>query len=111
MRTPLISLLGLAALGLSQAQPYSAGCSTATNSAACPAATPGTSKQLFQNLYLAPSAVKRYQRLFVDGDGLHTGDALQELTVFNFNRAQPASGAAGGATKSIVSAVSDSCMP
>jgi hypothetical protein len=111
MRTPLISLLGLAALGLSQAQPHSAGCSTATNSAARPAATPGASEQLFQNLYSAPSAVKRYQRLFVDGDGLRTGDALRELTVFDFNGAQPASGAEGGATKSIVSTVSDSCMP
>ena len=103
MRTTFTALVGLAALGLIHAQPHSAGCGTATSSATQPAATADASEQLFKDLYSAPSALKRYQRLFVEGEGLRTGEALRQLTVFNFNRAQPASGATGGATKSIVS--------
>ncbi|KAF2633133.1 RmlC-like cupin, partial [Macroventuria anomochaeta] len=47
----------------------------------------------------APTAIKRFQRLLVQGGSLLTGDALRRLIVFDFNGAQPVSGALGGATK------------
>jgi oxalate decarboxylase/phosphoglucose isomerase-like protein (cupin superfamily) len=44
-----------------------------------------------------PSVNDRFKKLLTDGGGnLLTGDALRELTVFDFNNQAPASGAKGG---------------
>jgi len=58
--------------------------------------------QLFRDLFSAPTAIKRFQRLLTEGQTLLTGAALKKFTVFNFNGAMPAMGAKGGATKSAV---------
>jgi hypothetical protein len=43
------------------------------------------------------SAVDRFKKLLTDGNGnLLTGDALRDLTVFDFNNQAPAPGAKGG---------------
>ncbi|KAF1963545.1 RmlC-like cupin [Byssothecium circinans] len=77
---------------------------TATSTGA-PAATPDpeAQAQLFQDLFTAPTAVKRFQRLLSNdknGDTLLTGESLKAMTVFNFNGAKPNANATGGATKS-----------
>ncbi|KAJ6526653.1 RmlC-like cupin domain-containing protein [Mycena capillaripes] len=52
-----------------------------------------------------PSVVDRFRKLLMDGNGtLLTGDALRDLTVFDFNNQAPASGAKGG---SIMMATAD----
>lgn len=56
--------------------------------------------QLFRDLFTAPTAIKRFQRLLTQGETLLTGSALQKLTVFSFNNATPAPNAKGGATLS-----------
>ena len=58
--------------------------------------------QLVNDLLSAPTAIKRFQRLLVQGGSLVTGEALRKLIVFDFNGAQPANGALGGAAKSAV---------
>ncbi|KAF3028728.1 hypothetical protein E8E12_000724, partial [Didymella heteroderae] len=63
------------------------------------AAAPTDKAYFLQNLFLAPTVVKRFQRLLVQGDVLLTGPALEALTVFDFNGAVPAPNANGGATK------------
>jgi len=69
---------------------------------AAPAAPVDAEKQaaLFRDLFTAPTAIKRFQRLLTaKGEALLSGEALRSLTVFNFNGAVPAAGAKGGATK------------
>lgn len=61
--------------------------------------------QLFRDLFSAPTAIKRFQRLLTEGQTLLTGAALKKFTVFDFNGAMPATGAKGGATKSAVSCI------
>ncbi|KAF3010900.1 hypothetical protein E8E13_009822 [Curvularia kusanoi] len=92
-----LSVLALAAFGSVQALPQNYPSGTAT--AAAPAATDDQT-QLFIDLLTAPTAVKRFQRLLVQGTSLLTGDALRALTVFSFNNATPNPGAKGGALKS-----------
>ncbi|KAJ4303382.1 hypothetical protein N0V90_002275 [Kalmusia sp. IMI 367209] len=78
--------------------------STVTTPSATPAAapTPDPEQQasLFRDLFSAPTAIKRFQRLLTaKGEALLSADALKNLVVFNFNGATPAPGALGGATK------------
>jgi hypothetical protein len=63
----------------------------------------GANAQLVRELQSAPTALDRARQLLVDGDALRTGEDLRELIVFDFNGAQPASGALGGASKAAVS--------
>ncbi|KAF3032179.1 hypothetical protein E8E12_003629 [Didymella heteroderae] len=88
-----IAILALAASvhALPQSMPSS------TSTPAPPA--PTDQAALFRDLFTAPTAIKRFQRLLVQGDALLTGPALKALTVFNFNGATPAPDAKGGATK------------
>ncbi|KAF2795463.1 RmlC-like cupin [Melanomma pulvis-pyrius CBS 109.77] len=61
---------------------------------------PADNSQLFRDLFSAPTAIKRFQRLLTTkGESLLTGEALKALVVFDFNNAKPAPGAKGGATK------------
>lgn len=90
-----LTLLALATLSSVHALPQSMPSSTTTP--APPA--PTDQAALFRDLFTAPTAIKRFQRLLVQGETLLTGDALKALTVFNFNNATPAPGAKGGATK------------
>ncbi|KAF2625151.1 RmlC-like cupin [Macroventuria anomochaeta] len=92
-------ILAAAAFGSVQALPQSMPSSTST--AAAPPAPTADQSQLFRDLFSAPTAIKRFQRLLVSGQGdtLLTGDALRKLTVFSFNNAIPAPNATGGATK------------
>jgi len=83
-------------------QPQPATPSSTSTTAAVPAPTDDQS-QLFRDLFSAPTAIKRFQRLLTQGETLLTGEALRKLTVFSFNDAVPANGAKGGATKSAVS--------
>lgn len=93
---------GLATLTAVQAHPHSQSCTPSPT--AQPALTVDTDQQqqLFRDLFEAPTAIKRFQRLLVKDGSLLTGEALKMLTVFNFNGAQPANGAKGGATKTAV---------
>lgn len=76
----------------------------ATPSAAVPSPDPEVQAALFRDLFSAPTAIKRFQRLLTaKGQSLLSGDALKNLVVFNFNGAIPAKGAMGGATKAAVS--------
>jgi hypothetical protein len=94
------AFIALATIKAAQAQPYSASC---TSSAILqPAATANAGEQLSRDLLSAPTAIKRFQRLLVHDDKLLTGDALRKRTVFDFNGAQPANGARGGAAKAAV---------
>lgn len=94
------ALLGVVAITL--AQPHSLGCSPTAS--AHPMPTVDGSAQLLRDLQSAPTAVKRFQRLLVQGGSLLTGDALRKLIVFDFKGAQPANGALGGSAKAAVSA-------
>lgn len=77
----------------------------ATPAAAASSSDPDAQKQLFMDLFTAPTAVKRLQRLLTadKGEQLLSGDALKAMTVFDFNGAKPAKGAQGGALKAAVS--------
>ncbi|KAH7127254.1 RmlC-like cupin domain-containing protein [Dendryphion nanum] len=88
---------GIATIRTIQAIPLSQ--NWTPSSTAQPAATVNVKEQLFRDLLSAPTANKRFQRLLVQGESLVTGEILKELTVFNFNSPQPASGAKGGAYK------------
>ena len=117
MRT-FATVLRLTAIGATLAHPHSVSCSTSvsTQPARLPASSSTTtftsmstststrdaSPQLFQDIFSAPTVIKRFQRLLVQGGSLLTGDALRRLIVFDFNGAQPASGALGGAAKATV---------
>jgi hypothetical protein len=104
MRIAITTLLALAAASTAQAHPHSSSCTS--TAAAEPAATADTSAQLLRDLESAPTALDRARRLLVDGETLRTGDDLRRVVVFDFNGAQPASGAMGGASKSAVSITS-----
>jgi hypothetical protein len=72
--------------------------------AAAASPDPEVQAALFRDLFSAPTAIKRFQRLLTaKGQELLSGDALRNLIVFNFNGATPAKGALGGATKAAVS--------
>jgi len=69
---------------------------------AVPAPAPAPTEDaaaLFRDLFTAPTAIKRFQRLLVKGETLLTGDALRKMVVFPFTPANPAPNAKGGATK------------
>ena len=86
-----------------QAQPYSVSCSS--SSTIQPTTSPSATPQQYQDPSTAPTALKHYQRLLVDGESIRTGEALKELIVFDFNGAQPANGALGGSSKAAVSSI------
>ncbi|KAL1643809.1 hypothetical protein SLS61_009125 [Didymella pomorum] len=89
-----IAILALAAS--THALPQSMPTPTTTSTAAS-----ATESQawLFRDLFTAPTAIKRFQRLLVQGGSLLTGPDLRALTVFSFNGATPATNATGGALK------------
>ena len=119
MRT-FATILKLTAIGATLAHPHSVSCSTSVSTQPTPlpassstttltstststsTSTRDASPQLFQDILSAPTVIKRFQRLLVQGGSLLTGDALRRLIVFDFNGAQPASGALGGAAKATV---------
>ena len=117
MRT-FATVLRLTAIGATLAHPHSVSCSTSVSTQPTPlpassstttftsmstsTSTRDASPQLFQDIFSAPTVIKRFQRLLVQGGSLLTGDALRRLIVFDFNGAQPASGALGGAAKATV---------
>lgn len=117
MRT-FATILKLTAIGATLAHPHSVSCSTSVSTQPTPlpassstttlmststsTSTRDASPQLFQDIFSAPTVIKRFQRLLVQGGSLLTGDALRRLIVFDFNGAQPASGALGGAAKATV---------
>jgi hypothetical protein len=105
MRIALKALAGLAAVGVIQAHPHSSSCTS--SSASRPAATADADAELFRDLSSAPTTIKRFRRLLVEGGALRTGEALEKLIVFDFNGPEPASGAMGGAVKAAVSTASD----
>lgn len=93
-------------IGAVQAVPQPNPSSTSTITAPTAAATPDPEQQaaLFRDLFTAPTAIKRFQRLLTaKGESLLSGQTLKSLTVFNFNGAKPNEGAKGGATKAAVS--------
>ena len=95
-----------AAAATTLAQPHSLSCSSTAS--AQPTPSVDASAQLLRDLQSAPTAIKRFQRLLVQGGSLLTGDALRKLIVFDFKGAQPASGALGGSAKAAVSVLPDS---
>ena len=119
MRT-FATVLRLTAIGATLAHPHSVSCSTSVSTQPTPlpassstttltstststsTSTRDASPQLFQDIFSAPTVIKRFQRLLVQGGSLLTGDALRRLIVFDFDGAQPASGALGGAAKAAV---------
>ena len=117
MRT-FATILKLTAIGATLAHPHSVSCSTSVSTQPTPlpassstttlmststsTSTRDASPQLFQDILSAPTVIKRFQRLLVQGGSLLTGDALRRLIVFDFNGAQPANGALGGAAKATV---------
>ena len=117
MRT-FATILKLTAIGATLAHPHSVSCSTSVSTQPTPlpassstttltststsTSTRDASPQLFQDIFSAPTVIKRFQRLLVQGGSLLTGDALRRLIVFDFNGAQPANGALGGAAKATV---------
>ncbi|CAA9956964.1 Spherulin-1B [Pyrenophora teres f. maculata] len=62
-----------------------------TTSSAPPAATSSNDQaQLFRDLFTAPTAIKRFQRLLTNGgQTLFTGDALRKMVVFPFDSGAP----------------------
>ncbi|KAL5424244.1 hypothetical protein PMIN04_003306 [Paraphaeosphaeria minitans] len=75
-----------------------------TPAVAAPSPDPEVQAALFRDLFSAPTAIKRFQRLLtMKGQELLSGDALRNMIVFDFNNATPAKGALGGATKAAVS--------
>ncbi|KAF9696859.1 hypothetical protein EKO04_005228 [Ascochyta lentis] len=91
-------VVAVAAFGSAQALPRGM---ASSSTAPAPAAPAPTDKQayLFRDLFTAPTAVKRFQRLLTQDETLLTGEDLKNLTVFSFNNAMPAPNATGGATK------------
>ncbi|KAJ4383190.1 hypothetical protein N0V86_001233 [Didymella sp. IMI 355093] len=89
----MFSLTKIAILALAASvHAYPQSMSSSTSTSASPEAT-----NLYLDLFTAPTAIKRFQRLLVKGDTLLTGTALRALTVFDFNAAKPAANATGGA--------------
>lgn len=104
-------LVALAAIGAVGAQPHSGSSSSSSScvstTAGQPVATADSDAQLPSDPFTPSTAIKRFQRLLVQGGSLLTGEALRKLIVFDFNGAQPANGALGGAIKSAVSIARD----
>ena len=74
--------------------------STSTSRAVPPPPAPVDNSALFRDLFTAPTAIKRFQRLLTAaGEKLLSAEELRKLVVFDFNGATPAPGAKGGATK------------
>jgi hypothetical protein len=74
-------LLSLAACAAAVPKP-----SSTSSAAPPPPASTADSKALFQDLFTAPSALQRYQRLLVGPDGgLLQGDALKKGIMFDYN--------------------------
>ncbi|KAJ7775355.1 spherulin-1B precursor [Mycena metata] len=68
---------------------------TVPSPAPVPMITNGTA--IAASLKTSPSVADRFNELLTDGNGtLLTGEALRELTVFDFNNQSPAPGAKGG---------------
>jgi hypothetical protein len=109
MRNVRIVLAALMAASIAQAHPHSSSCTSTV--AAPPAATESANTQLTRELQSAPTALDRARQLLVDGEALRTGEELKKLVVFDFNGAQPASGALGGASKAAVSITSTLLSP
>ncbi|KAK7184629.1 hypothetical protein DPSP01_000355 [Paraphaeosphaeria sporulosa] len=109
MVTVTKTLVAAIAVSAAQARPQAATtlATTATPSSAvstpaiaAPSPDPEAQAALFRDLFTAPSAIKRFQRLLtMKGQELLSGDALRNMIVFDFNNATPAKGALGGATK------------
>jgi hypothetical protein len=91
------------ALGAVQALPQSQTYQPSAVSSAPPA--PTSTPDIFDDLLTAPTAIKRFQRLLVDGaQKLITGDALRKMIVFPFDPATPPpNGTTGGVTVAAVS--------
>jgi hypothetical protein len=96
-------------LGAVQALPQSQGyptpsVTTASASSVSPPAATSSLDLLFDDLFTAPTAIKRFQRLLTQGQTLFTGDVLRKLIVFTFDRnTPPPEGAKGGVAVSAVS--------
>jgi hypothetical protein len=90
----------LVAASIARAHPHSSGCTS--TAAVPPVATENTNTQLIREPQSAPTVLDRARQLLVDGEALRTGEELEELIVFGFNGARPASGALGGASKAAV---------
>ena len=98
-------------LGAVQAapQPYnnraaSTTSATATVTSVAPPAATSNTDSLFNDLFDAPTAIKRFQRLLTQGKVLFTGDALRKVIVFPFDsNTPPPAGAKGGVAVSAVS--------
>jgi hypothetical protein len=70
---------------------------SATSTYYAPPAATASQDALFDDLFTAPTAIKRFQRLLTQGQTLLTGDALRKLVVFTFDRnTPPPVGAKGG---------------
>jgi hypothetical protein len=102
MRTGITTLLVLAAANTIGAHPHSSECTSTP-------ATADATAQLLRELQSAPTALDRARQLLVDGEALRTGDDLKSVVVFDFNGAQPVSGAQGGTSKAAVSSLSIIC--
>lgn len=100
MLTMIKTLVVLAAAATTLAQPHSLSCSSTASAQPTPSVDANT--QLVRDVLSAPTAIERFQRLLVQGSSLLTGDALRKIIVFDFEGAQPASGALGGAAKAAV---------
>ncbi|KAJ4366503.1 hypothetical protein N0V95_000169 [Ascochyta clinopodiicola] len=87
-------VVAVAAFGSVQALPQGMAPSS-TASAAAPAPT-DKQDSLFRDLFTAPTAIKRFQRLLTQGEKLLTGEDLKKLTVFSFNNG---TNSTGGVTK------------
>jgi hypothetical protein len=103
MRTAIATLLALTAASTAHAHPLNSTCISTT--AARPTATVDANAQLLRELQSVPTALDRARQLLVDGGALRTGDELKMRIVFDFNGAQPAPGALGGASKTAVSSL------
>jgi hypothetical protein len=93
MRIALKALAGLAAVDAIQAHLHSSSCTS--SSASRSAATADADAELFRDLSSAPTTIKRFRRLLVEGGALRTGEALEKLIVFDFNGPELANGAMG----------------
>jgi hypothetical protein len=96
-------VIAAVALGAVQAFPQSHVYQPSAVSSAPPA--PTSTPDIFDDLLTAPTAVKRFQRLLVDGaQKLITGEALRKMIVFTFNPdTTPPANSTGGVLAAAVS--------
>ncbi|EMD95018.1 hypothetical protein COCC4DRAFT_147188 [Bipolaris maydis ATCC 48331] len=94
----VVAALTLGAVqALPQAQGFPTVNATATTTTVAPPAPTANQDALFDDLFTAPTAIKRFQRLLTQGQTLFTGEALRKLVVFTFDRnTPPPVGANGG---------------